>query len=155
MAANGREPPRCELGAGQCRARGVPPCAGTSPRVAGSFWEEEHGSAYGPDSHIPGRTASAWVDPQPQPCMPMRSANCANPASANPRSPTASTSVALRCAVALRPNSRRNRHRIFGFGANAIKIANGDKQGYIGSQPKNENGNSALGNPIRSFQVHI
>jgi hypothetical protein len=56
-------------------------------------------SACGLDWPMPGRTANAWADPFPPPSTPIRSANSAAPASANPRSPAVSTSAALRCAV--------------------------------------------------------
>jgi hypothetical protein len=56
-------------------------------------------SARGLDWPMPGRTANAWADPFPPPSTPIRSANSAAPASANPRSPAVSTSAALRCAV--------------------------------------------------------
>src|ERR1035438_8011786 len=48
---------------------------------------------------MPARTASNWADPQPQPCIPTRSANYVALASANPKSPAASTSDALPCVA--------------------------------------------------------
>jgi hypothetical protein len=69
------------------------------PAVFAAFEREILGERVRPDWIMPGRTVSRLAGPQPQPCMPMGSANYAAPASASPRSPVACKSDPPRCVV--------------------------------------------------------